>query len=59
MTAYSAGSPWGNEHAEAQELADYLGIPLVRLELSAKDLLDAVPETMRALGTAERERVDI
>ncbi|KAF3811045.1 hypothetical protein GCG54_00010381 [Colletotrichum gloeosporioides] len=59
VTAYSAGSPWGNEHEEAQELADFLGIPLVRLELSAKDLLNAVPETMRALGTAERERVDI
>ncbi|KAF5027839.1 hypothetical protein F66182_66 [Fusarium sp. NRRL 66182] len=59
VTAYSAGSPWGNEHEEAQELADYLGIPLIRLELSAQDLLDAIPETMRALGTAERERVDI
>lgn len=59
VTAYSAGSPWGDEHAEAQELADYLGIPLVRVDLSAADLLAAVPDSMRALGTAERERVDI
>lgn len=59
VTAYSAGSPWGDEHAEAQELADYLGIRLVRVDLSAEDLLAAVPDSMRALGTAERERVDI
>lgn len=59
VTAYSAGSPWGNEFEEAQELADFLGIPLVRIDFSAEDLLAALPDSMRALGTAERERVDI
>lgn len=59
VTAYSAGSPWGNEHEEAQELADYLGIPLHRIELTTADYLAAVPDSMRALATAERERIDI
>ena len=59
VTAYSAGSPWGNEHDEAKELADYLGITHVCIDFSAEELLAAVPESMRALGTAEQERVDI
>ena len=59
VTAYSAGSPWGDEHEEAQQLADYLGIPLIRIDLTAEDLVAAIPDTIRALGTAERERVDI
>ncbi|KAJ5496535.1 Carboxymethylproline synthase [Penicillium fimorum] len=59
VTAYSAGSPWGNEHAEAAELANALGIPHVTIDLTADQLLAAAPESMRALGTAEQERVDI
>lgn len=59
VTAYSAGSPWGNEHAEAKELTSFLGIPHVTVDLSAEELLAAAPESMRALGTAEQERVDI
>lgn len=59
VTAYNAGSPWGNEHAEEQELADFLGIPHIRVHLSADDLLAAVPESVRALGTADHERVEI
>jgi carboxymethylproline synthase len=59
VTAYSAGSPWGNEHAEAAELADFLGVKHVRVDFTAEELLAAAPESMRALGTAEQERVDI
>ncbi|KAI1840870.1 hypothetical protein JX266_012952 [Neoarthrinium moseri] len=59
VTAYSAGSPWGNEHEEAQELADFLGIPLVRIELSTDEILAAIPASMRALGTANRVQVDV
>lgn len=59
VTAYSAGSPWGNEHEEAQELADSLGIPLVRIDLSADEILAAVPASIRALGTANRVAVDV
>lgn len=59
VTAYSAGSPWGNEHAKAKELTDFLGIPHVQVDLSAEQLLAAVPESIRALGTADHERVDI
>ncbi|KAA8575940.1 hypothetical protein EYC84_006105 [Monilinia fructicola] len=59
VTAYSAGSPWGNEHDEAAELTKYLGIPHVRVDFSAEDLYAAIPESIRGLGTAERDRVDI
>ena len=59
VTAYSAGTPWGNEHDEAQELADYLGIPHIRIDFSSDELLAAVPETMYALGTANRDKVDV
>ncbi|KAG8165554.1 hypothetical protein KVR01_004106 [Diaporthe batatas] len=59
VTAYSAGSPWGNEHEEAQELADFLGIPLVRIDLSAEEILAAIPASIRALGTANRVAVDV
>lgn len=59
VTAYSAGTPWGNEHAEAKELTDFLGIPHVQVDLSADEFLAAVPESVRALGTADHERVDI
>ncbi|KAJ5312431.1 hypothetical protein PENANT_c027G06653 [Penicillium antarcticum] len=59
VTAYSAGSPWGNEHVEAAELANALGIPHIKIDLTTDELLAAAPESMRALGTAEQERVDI
>jgi len=59
VTAYSAGSPWGNEHEEAQELADFLGINLVRIELSTDEILAAIPASMRALGTSGRLQIDV
>jgi asparagine synthetase B (glutamine-hydrolysing) len=51
VTAYSAGTPWGNEHKEAQELTTHLRIPHVLVDFSPEELLAAIPETMRALGT--------
>lgn len=59
VTAYSAGTPWGNEHSEAKELCDFLGIPHVCVDFSAEELLAAVPESIRAMGHSENERVDI
>jgi len=59
VTAYSAGSPWGNEHAEAAELTAALGIPHVTIDLTTEQLVAAAPRSMRALATAEHERVDI
>lgn len=59
VTAYTAGTLWGNEHNEAQKLTDILGITHVGVEFSIADLLAAVPETMRALGTANHKKVDI
>ncbi len=49
----------GNEHAEAKELADFLGIRHVCIDCSIDELLAAVPESLRALGTAELDSVDI
>ncbi|TDZ35563.1 Carboxymethylproline synthase [Colletotrichum spinosum] len=59
VTAYSAGTPWGNEHSEARELCDFFGIPHVCVDFSAEELLAAVPESIRAMGHSENERVDI
>lgn len=39
VTAYSAGSPWGNEHDEAKELADFLGISMSALTSRQKSCL--------------------
>ncbi|MEE6258688.1 asparagine synthase C-terminal domain-containing protein [Plantactinospora sonchi] len=59
VVAYSAGSPWGNEHTEAAELARYLGIEHVLVDLDTDELLAAIPETIRLLGTAHSDKVDI
>ncbi len=34
VTTYSAGTPSGNEHKEAQELTDHLGVPHVLVDFS-------------------------
>jgi glutamate N-acetyltransferase/amino-acid N-acetyltransferase len=57
--AFTAGSPWGSESAEAAELAEFLGIPHTSLDLSAGELIRAVPQAISILGTAAPEKVDI
>ncbi len=59
LTAYTIGTPWGNEFEHATELADALKVPLIKITLSEEELLAALPETIRALGHAEPEVVDI
>lgn len=58
-TAYCIGTPWGNEFRDAEELTDALGLPLRRIELTAEQVLTALPETVRFLGHAEPETVEI
>ncbi|MDI1463745.1 asparagine synthase-related protein [Catellatospora sp. KI3] len=59
VTAYSAGTPWGDEYAGAAELAGHLGIAHRRIDLTAAELIGAVPEVIRVLGHAHPEKVDI
>ena len=59
LHAFTAGSPWGSESAEAAELATFLGIPHTSVDLSAEELIRAVPQTISILGTAAPEKVDI
>lgn len=53
----SLGTPWGDEFAEADELGAYLNIPVQRIALSEDEILRALPETVRMLGTTDRELV--
>jgi hypothetical protein len=59
LHAFTAGSPWGSESAEAAELAGFLGIPHTSVDLSAGELIRAVPQAISILGTAAPEKVDI
>lgn len=53
----SLGTPWGDEYAEADELGAHLGIPVRRIDLSEDEILRALPETVRMLGTVDRELI--
>ncbi|MGO9957624.1 MAG: asparagine synthase-related protein [Solirubrobacteraceae bacterium] len=59
VIAYSAGTPWGNEHSGAAQLCRHLGIRHTAVELGRDDLIAAVPYTIRWLGRANPEKVDI
>lgn len=53
------GTAWGDEHAEAAELAEHLGHPLRYVLLTEDDILDALPDTIRMLGEPGKETVAI
>ncbi|MFF5037383.1 asparagine synthase C-terminal domain-containing protein [Nocardia salmonicida] len=53
----SLGTPWGDEYAGADELGAHLDIPVQRIALSEDDILRALPETIRMLGTTDREAI--
>ncbi|TDP37665.1 asparagine synthase C-terminal domain-containing protein [Nocardia ignorata] len=53
----SLGTPWGDEYPEADELGAHLGVPVRRIALSEEEILRALPETVRMLGTTDRETV--
>ncbi|MGQ4377104.1 asparagine synthase C-terminal domain-containing protein [Streptomyces sp. SAS_267] len=51
------GTPWGDEYATADELGTHLGMPVRHVELSERDILRAIPETVRMLGVPTHEMV--
>ncbi|MFB3069829.1 MAG: asparagine synthase C-terminal domain-containing protein [Gemmatimonadales bacterium] len=53
----SLGTPWGDEYSGADELGAHLGIPVRRIALSEDEILRALPETVRMLGTTDRELI--
>lgn len=59
LEAYSVGTPWGNEFSEAKETADFLNIPISFLNFSTEQIMNAIPDTIRWLGTYEPETIDI
>lgn len=59
VVCYSAGTPWGDEHDDAAELCRHLGVEHRRIDLSLKQILNAIPLAIRWLGHAEPDKVDI
>ncbi len=56
--AYSIGTTWGNEHAEAAELAAHCGLTHRRIDLTVDELIGAIRPSIRQLGHADPESVD-
>lgn len=59
VAPYSIGTPWGDEFGDAAELCAHLGIELHPVRLSAEEIIASIPETVRWLGTAEAESVEV
>lgn len=59
LTAFTLGTEWGDEYAEAQETAVALGIPLEQVHVSAEELRREVPRVVRFFHFIEPERVEI
>ncbi len=59
ITPFSVGTQWGDEFDNARELTDALGLELRTVTLTTDDVMAALPATIRALGHAEPEVVDI
>ncbi|PZF95833.1 asparagine synthase-related protein [Micromonospora endophytica] len=59
LTAYSVGTPWGDEFDDAAELCDHLGLPMTRISLGEERILDAIPRAVRGLGVTASEVVEV
>ncbi|MCM0593485.1 MAG: asparagine synthase-related protein [Gloeotrichia echinulata DEX184] len=58
-TAYTLGTPWGDEFSEAFEMTTSIGLSLCRISLSADEIVAALPATVRAFGHGDPETVAI
>ncbi len=58
-TAYTLGTPWGNEFAEASEMSTAVGLPLCKISLTTDQILAALSATVRAFGHGDPEAVAI
>ncbi|MGP3969797.1 asparagine synthase-related protein [Streptomyces sp. 6N223] len=59
VTAYSVGTPWGDEFAEAAQLCRHLGVELRPLRFDADDFVLSLPDTVRWLGVVGAETVEV
>lgn len=53
------GTEWSDEHQEASELGEYLGMPVELIRLSQEEIVEAIPETIRLVGSADPETVAV
>jgi len=58
-TAYTLGTPWGNEFSEAFEMSTSLGLRLCEITLTADQIVAALSATVRAFGHGDPEAVAI
>ncbi|MGW4051866.1 asparagine synthase-related protein [Streptomyces sp. NPDC004779] len=59
VTPYSVASPWGDELDDAAELCAELGIGLEPVHLTEDQIIASIPETVRWLGLADAEVVEV
>ena len=59
ITAYGVGTPWGDEFADAREVADALGIAFVPVSYDEETLLGGLAGAIRWLGHWDAETVEI
>ncbi|MDO1486846.1 Carboxyethyl-arginine beta-lactam-synthase [Rhodococcus rhodochrous] len=59
VSPYSVGTPWGDELTDAAELCAELGIDLVPVHLTEDQIISSIPETIRWLGIADPEVVEV
>jgi asparagine synthetase B (glutamine-hydrolysing) len=59
VTAFSLATDWGNEFAEATHTADFLGLGLERIAVSAEDIAREIPRVIRFFHFLNAENVEI
>ncbi|MCC6558906.1 MAG: hypothetical protein IT372_38755 [Polyangiaceae bacterium] len=59
LKAYTLGTDWGDEHEEARETADFLGIELERVHVSTEEIRREIPAVIRYFHFIEPESVEI
>lgn len=59
LAAFTLGTEWGDEYAEARQTADALGIPLEQVHVSAEELRREIPKVVRFFHFIEPESVEI
>jgi asparagine synthetase B (glutamine-hydrolysing) len=59
LTAFTLGTDWGDEYAEARQTADALGISLERIHVGAEELRREIHHVVRFFHFIEPENVEI
>ncbi|WP_024758158.1 asparagine synthase-related protein [Streptomyces exfoliatus] len=59
VTAYSVGTPWGDEFADAAQLCRHVGAELRPLRFKEDDFVLSLPDAVRWLGVVSAETVEV